>query len=124
VTLVAVALLVAAASLAAWRSGRAWLDGALAVVATTAALHLVATRRAWEDAVRRPLWIADVARGRWLDRGVDWLLAALALALAAALLARTPALRGSPALHVARGGTALAALLAAASIAWAFFGRA
>lgn len=123
-TLVAVALAVAAAALAAWRLGRAWVDGALALVAASAGLHVLLTRRAWEDAVRRPLWLADVARGRWLDRGVDWLLAALALALASALLARSPALRGSAALGVVRGGTALAALLAAASLAWAFFGRA
>lgn len=123
-TLVAVALVVAAAALAAWRLDRAWSDGALALVAASAGLHLLLTRRAWEDAVRRPLWIADVARGGWLDRGVDWLLAALALALASALLARSPALRRSSALGVVRGGTALAALLAAASLGWAFFGRA
>ena len=78
-----VAVLVAGA-LALGFPGR-W-SRALAVVASVAAVAaLLATRAAWEADVRRAVFIASQAKGRWLDRSVDLLLAASALTLAAAL---------------------------------------
>lgn len=83
---------------------------ALAVVVVGLAV-LLATRRDWEVDVRRPVWIADAARGRWLERGVDWLFTALTLTAAASLRAFGSAPpRRAWLLAAATGVAALAAL--------------
>ena len=92
-----------------------------AACATAAALAtsvlLATTRRAWESAVRRPGWLADAAHGRWLDRGVDWLVAAAALGLAGAL-AYAAGREHLPAARVAWAGAALVGVGAAAAMLW------
>lgn len=86
------ASLVALASLVARRGGR--LASSAAVAVGIGALGLLAgTRRGWELTVRRPAWLADVAHAQWLERGVDWLVAASLLALAGSIGAADPALR-------------------------------
>lgn len=87
------AALVAVASVGAWRGvALAGRVGALAGRAGAAAgvgawVLLVATRRAWEGDARRAAWAADRAHAQWLERGVDWLLVAGALAVTGALVA-------------------------------------
>ena len=78
---------------------------------------VAATRRAWESAVRRPRWLVDAALGLWLDRGVDWLVAAAALALAGAL-AHAAGIEHRRAARVAWACAACLALAAASAILW------
>jgi len=92
----------AAAALAARFPAR-W-SRALAVVCAVGALAAVlGTRSLWEADVRRVVFIASQAKGAWLDRAVDLLLASCGLTLAAALRA-------------SRAGYAVAVALAAASL--------
>jgi hypothetical protein len=107
-----------AASLAGARLGPSRVRWVAFAAVAVGLVVVLATRRAWENDVRRPVWIADAARGRWLERGVDWLLAALALTAAAALRAfgASPP-RRAWLLAAAVGGASLAAL------AWGALGR-
>jgi len=111
--------LAVAAALVAVASGVARRGGALAgrvaaVVGVGVCVLLVATRRAWEGDARRAAWAADRAHAQWLERGVDWLLAAAALAVAGALAAEED--RGEARLAWACA-TGLGAC-ACASLAW------
>lgn len=81
------ALAVLAAAAIAARFPARW-SRALAVLCAVGALAAVlATRSLWEADVRRVVFIASQAKGAWLDRAVDLLLASCALTLAAALRA-------------------------------------
>lgn len=110
-------MLLAVAVVVGWRVGgkAAWLPFA---AAATAIGVLAATRRAWELGVRRPAWLVDAARGLWLERGVDWLLAASALAVGASLVAWSDAAQHKPSWRVAWSGALALAVLAAAALAW------
>jgi hypothetical protein len=77
-----------------------------ALVAVAALTAVLATRSLWEADVRRAVFIASQARGRWLDRSVDLLVTACALTLAASV-------RSSRAGYALGVAAALGALLAA-----------
>lgn len=80
--------------------------------AAVVALHLRG-RVAWELDLRRPVYLASVARGESLDRGATLLLSASMLSLALALLRWRPGV--SPGDLRAAGGVT-AALLAASAL--------
>jgi hypothetical protein len=75
------AAVLAAAVLAAVVPTR-WSRVVAALVAVAALAAVLSTRGLWEADVRRGVFIASAARGRWLDRSVDGLVTACALTLA------------------------------------------
>jgi len=72
----------AASALALALPGR-WSRALAGLCAVGALAAVLATRSLWEADVRRAVYIASQARGRWLDRSVDLLLASCALTLGA-----------------------------------------
>lgn len=103
-----------AASLGGARVGPARARWAALAVSVAGVAAILATRHGWEFEVRRPLWLLDAAKGRWLERGVEWSLSSLALLGAAGLRAFGEPMTG-------RAWWASSALAAAAlgALAWA-----
>ena len=94
---------VAVASAVALGAPARWSRAASAAVAVAALAAMLLTRSLWEADVRRLVYIASQARGRWLDRAVDLTMASAAVTLAAAV-------RGS------RAGDAVALALAVVAL--------
>ena len=84
IPLVPTLMVLAGGALAAGHPAR-WSRAVAALCAVGALAAVLATRSLWEPDVRRAVFIASQAKGRWLDRSVDLLLASCALTLAAAL---------------------------------------
>lgn len=99
-----VAVLVGCALALAWPTR--WSRAAAALCALGAIAALVATRSLWEADVRRAVYIASRARGRWLDRSVELALTAGAVTLAGSL-------RGSRRAYALALGAAAGALACA-----------
>ncbi len=84
------------------------------VIAVVGIAVMLGTRATWEVEVRRPLWVLDASRGRWLARGAAWTLSSLLCTGAASVRAFTPG--GS---RRAWSGAAILAAVALVAMAWA-----
>lgn len=103
-----------ASSLAGARVGASRARWSALAVSVFGIAAIIATRHGWEFEVRRPLWLLDAAKGRWLERGVEWSLSSLALLGAAGLRAF-----GGPMTGRAWWASSLLAAAALAALAWA-----
>jgi hypothetical protein len=116
-SLVAASAVIAVTATVAHRTLRRAPAYVTALGALATFVLVAVTRRTWESAVRRPRWLLDAALGLWLERGVDWLVAASALALAGAL-AHAAGIEHRRAARVAWACAACLATAAASAILW------
>lgn len=84
------------------------------VIAIVGVVVVLSTRSAWEVEVRRPLWVIDVTRGRWLARGAAWTLSSLVITGAAGLREYAPG-----ASRRAWWGAFIVSLVALSATVWA-----